>query len=179
MPGERYSRVLRGHRGAAAREKLLQYLGGLATQGEGIGTRGNRPALVPLYVEPFAIPLGDNVLVTASALEPAYNAFQGLSAFSSRVNTTAEISSTETTIKMSSYSPPRVVRRSQTGTTGTRAVSKRTGLPYLKYNVESLSVPFGQGTSETETVLQAFTAIVAQARGQATNLKFSLIDERY
>ena len=170
----RFSRVLRGMRGANARTKYLNYLQGLAEQGEGIGTKGNRPDSIKLYLDPFALPLGTAVKIQSSALVPSWNLFSNLSEVSSRVSSTL---GTNTPIKMSTYRPARVVRRQQSSTTGTAATSKLTGLKYLKYNTESASIPFGKKGS-TDTMVDAFNEIVVQANGTSTNLKFTLVEEK-
>ncbi|MGG6266302.1 hypothetical protein ACQ4M3_08860 [Leptolyngbya sp. AN03gr2] len=170
----RFSLVLRGLRGQTARDRYLQFLQGLATQGEGIGTKGNRPAQIKLYLDPFGLPLGTTVKIQASALQPSWNLFSGLSQANSRVTPTL---GTNTPIKMSSYRPARVVRRQQSSQTGVAATSKLTGLKYLKYNTESASIPFGRKDG-TDTMVDAFNEIVVQAKGSSTNLSFSLIEEK-
>lgn len=161
-------------RGAAARTKYLNYLQGLAEQGEGIGTKGNRPESVKLYLDPFALPLGTTVKVQASALVPSWNLFKSLSEVNSRVSETL---GTNTPVKLSTYRPARAVRRQQSSTTGTAATSKLTGLKYLKYNTESGSIPFGK-KGATDTMVDAFNEIVVQAKGSSTNLKFTLVEEK-
>lgn len=166
--------VLRGMRGAAARTKYLNYLQGLAEQGEGIGTKGNRPESIRLYLDPFGLPLGTAVKVQASALEPSWNLFRNLSEANTRVSATL---GTNTPVRLGTYKPARVVRRQQSSTTGVAATSKLTGLRYLKYNTESGSIPFGK-KGATDTMVTAFNDIVTQARGTSTNLKFTLIEEK-
>lgn len=170
----RFSQVLRGMRGANARTKYLNYLQGLADQGEGIGTKGNRPGSEKLYLDPFSLPLGTAVKVQSSALTPAWNLFKSLTEVSSRVTDTL---GTNTPIKLSTYRPARIIRRQISSTTGTAATSKLTGLKYLKYNTESSSIPFGR-KGATDTMVDAFNDIATQAKGTSTNLKFSLVEEQ-
>lgn len=173
MPRARFSNIIRGYRGEAAKTKYLDHLRGVG-QGENIGTRGNRPDTVALYLTPFGLPLGTELVVQASALQPSYNLFSSVSALTSRIKNAP---GTDTPIKLRSYSAPRVVRRQLSSATGTVKTSKLTGLKYLGYNTESASVPFGKKTGDT-AVLAAYTEIVTQAKGTSTNLKFSLVEER-
>lgn len=166
--------VLRGMRGATARTRYLNYLQGLAEQGEGIGTKGNRPPSQVLYLDPFALPLGTAVKVRASALEPSWNLFRSSAEVTGRVTPTL---GTNTPVRLSTYRPARVIRRQITGTTGTAATSKLTGLRYLKYNSSSASIPFGKkGT--TDTMVDAFNEIVTSLGGNSGNISFSLLEEK-
>lgn len=173
MTRQRFSAVLRGYRGQAARDKFIQHLQGLGTQGDRIGTKGNRPPQIKLYVLPFGLPLGTTLLVQASALVPSWDLFKGGSEVSSRVKTTP---GTDTSIKLNRYYPPRVIRRQQSSATGTAATSKLTGLKYLKYNTETASIPFGKKTGDT-SVVEVFQEIVNQNKGSSTNLTYSLLEE--
>jgi hypothetical protein len=168
--------VLRGMRGEDAKTKYLDRLRGLG-QGENIGTKGNRPDSIPLYITPFAIPLGANTFIKVSALQPSWDLFKGFSEVAGRVQTQSEMTATEIPIKLSRYKAARVVRRSTTGNTGTKTTSKLTGMKYLKYNTDSKSVPFGKKTGDT-SVGSAYNQIVTQAsNGQPTSVRFSLIEE--
>lgn len=167
--------VLRGLRGTAARDKYLQHLQGLAQDDSGIGTKGNRPASVELYITPFALPLGSTVLIEASALQPAWDLFKGLSEVSSRVKTV--LAESETSVNLRSYAPPRVIRRQTNNTAGTVTTSKLTGLKYLKYNTQTNSIPFGKKTGDTSPY-DVFEDIAQQARGSNTNLRFTFVEER-
>lgn len=174
MPRQRFSAILRGFRGQAARDKYLQHLQGLSTQGENIGTRGNRPPQIKLYLLPFGLPLGSALLVEASALVPSWDLFKNGSEVASRVKSTT---GTDTSIRLGRYYPPRVIRRQQQSTTGTAATSKLTGLKYLKYNTETNSIPFGKKTGDLG-VIDAFQDIVEQNKGSSTNLTYSLLEEQ-
>lgn len=173
MPQPRFYQVLRGARGEAAKAKFLDHLRGLG-QGENIGTKGNRPPSIALYLTPFDLPLGANLLVKASALVPSHDMFKNGSEYSSRVKTV--LGGTETSIKLRSYAAPRIVRRQLSSTTGTAKTSKLTGLKYLHYNTQSASVPFGKKTGDT-SLISVFEDIVTQAKGSATNLTFTLLEE--
>lgn len=174
MPRARFSAVLRGYRGQAARDKFIQHIQGLSTQGDNIGTKGNRPPSIKLYLLPFGLPLGTTLLVQASALSPSWDLFKNGSEVSSRVKTTP---GTDTSIKLSRYAPPRVIRRQQSSTTGTAKTSKLTGLKYLHYNTESASIPFGKKTGDVG-VVEVFQDIVTQNKGSSTNITYSLVEER-
>lgn len=173
MPRQRFSAVLRGYRGQAARDKFIQHLQGLSSQGDNIGTKGNRPPQIKLYILPFGLPLGTTLLVQVSALVPSWDLFKSGSEVSSRVKATL---GTDTSIKLSRYVAPRAVRRQQSSSTGTAATSKLTGLKYLKYNTDTNSIPFGKKTGDLG-VVNAFQDIVNQNKGSSTNLTYSLIDE--
>lgn len=174
MTARRFSAVLRGYRGQTARDKYLQHLQGLATQGDGIGTKGNRPDSVRLYLDPFSLPLGTTIKIQSSALVPSWNLFKGLNEANTRVK---EALGSDTPLKLFTYKPARIIRRQQTSQTGTAKTSKLTGLKYLKYNTESASIPFGK-KGATDTMATAFNDIATQAKGSSTNLKFSLIEEK-
>lgn len=167
MARRRFSLVLRGQRGAAAKQKYLDRLEGLG-QGESIGTKGSRPASQKLYLEPFAADFPPTVLLIQSALAPAWQALGGLGAISARVKATADAS--DITLKAKGFRGSRVIRRT-IDQTGVAATSKLTGLKYLKYNTTSLSVPFGRDNS-TDTVQAARTAIIA-AIGNGYNVSFT------
>lgn len=176
MPRQRFSAVLRGYRGQAARDKFIQHIQGLSTQGDNIGTKGNRPPQIALYITPFGLPLGATTVVHVSALQPSWDLFKGGSEVSSRVETV--VSGSDVSIKLSRYSAARVVRRQTTGSTGTAKTSKLTGLKYLHYNTETSSIPFGKKTGDLGA-FAVFQEISTQNEGSSTNLKYSFIDENF
>lgn len=161
----RFYNVLRGYRGAAARQKYLDHLAGLGTQGENLGTRGNRPDFKKIYIEPFAGDLPAGILFFATALDPAWTALK------SPIGTRAKETTTDAAavIKVSGFKAARVVRRTKDAT-GVATTSKLTGLKYLKYNSTSASAPFGRN-SATDTQLSAQTAI-KNAVGATFNVTF-------
>lgn len=168
MARRRFSLVLMGARGEAAKTKYLERLRGIG-QGEKIGTKGNRPASKTLYVSPFGSDLPETILFRVSALVPSWAELK------TAVGThTAEmIAATDHEIKANGFHAARVVRRT-IDTTGTSTPSKLTGLKYLKYNSTSISAPFGSKTT-TETEGAAQSAIRTAVTG---NFKVSFIEER-
>ena len=173
----RFYNVLRGYRGQAARDTFLRHLQGLGTQGTGIGTRGGRPATQPVYIVPFALPLGTDTYVQASALEAAVTTFDGNSQWSSRTKKQSELDTNAVSIKLKQYKPPRVVRRSVSAT-GAPETSHLTGLKYLKYTTHSQSAPFGKGASDTSKGPFTVYQEIVTAFGASTGIHYSYIDEK-
>lgn len=168
MARRRFSQVLTGARGEVAKTKYLDRLRGMG-QGERIGTKGNRPDSITLYINPFGLELPPDTFVQASALAPSWTALKGEVA--SRAKET--ISATQKVLKLSGFKAARVVRRTKDAS-GTVTTSKLTGLKYLKYNSTSTSVPFGQ-TGETDSQGEARVAIKAAI---GNGYKVSFLDER-
>lgn len=163
--------VLRGLRGAAARQRYLDYLAGVAEMDDNIGQGPARPARTILYLDPFSVPLATDNIMRDSALGPAWDALQGFAGVSTRV---AETPGAATPVNLRSYKAPRISRITLDAT-GARAVSRVTGLPYLKYDNESQSIPFGSGT--VGDTIQAAYAEIATAMG-GDGFSTRLIDER-
>ena len=167
--------ILRGARGAAARTKYLQYLDGLGTQREEGTLGGNRPASVGLLVSPFGLNLGAGVKCSVSARSDAWGALGTFSELATRVATAT--GEGETAVKIKGYKSARFSRTTGIDATGRVKRSKRTGLAYLSYGGNSLSVPFGKKTGDT-SLLAAYTQIRnQQAAGAPAGTKFHLIDE--
>jgi hypothetical protein len=168
----RFYGVLRGFRGAAARQKYLDHLAGLGTQGENIGTKGSRPAQTELYVQPFGQDLPDDLFLRVSALTPSWTTLKTVAPIAARTKDT--LAATAKKVRISKFKASRVVRRTKDAT-GTASTSKLTGLKYLKYNSTSISAPFGRSTA-TENEGEAFdvirTAILASG-----NFSVTLIEE--
>lgn len=171
MPKPRYYNVLRGYRGAAARTAYLAYLAGEADQEPAIGTRGNRPESVRLYVTPFSIPLPADHQVIESALLPAWTLME-----TALANFATDTLGADTAVNIRSYHAPRLIRITK-DPTGTVATSKVTKLPYLKYDNESMSVPFGRNVAG-DTVQSVFSTLSTAVRGVATNVAVRLVAER-
>lgn len=135
--------VLRGLRGANARQRLLDYYAGQLQVDDNVGQGGPRPASVVLYIDPFAFNLAADHIMRDSALQPAWQALRTIAPTQSHVT---ENLGANTSVDLRSYKAPRITRVTLDAT-GTRAVSRITGLPYLKYNNESQSIPFGKATA--------------------------------
>lgn len=168
MPRRRFSLVLTGARGTIAKDKYLERLKGMG-QGEGIGTKGNRPNSKKLYVQPFGQDFPADMYIRVSALEPAWVALSATVA----ANTKETIATSATALKLSGFKAARLIRRTK-DSSGTASTSKLTGLKYLKYNSTSLSVPFGRkNATESEGEAQtAFTTAIGNG------YKVSFLEER-
>lgn len=171
MPKPRNYYVLRGLRGAAARQRLLDYYAGVLTVDDNVGQGVARPASQVLYIEPFSVPLATATVMRDSALLPAWQTLSAISPTQTYVTATL---GANTSVDLKSYKAPRITRITLDGT-GTREVSKITALPYLKYDNTSQSVPFGKGTS-TDTVADVASDLIA-AYSSATH-KARLTPER-
>lgn len=148
--------VLRGLRGASARQRLLDYYAGQLQVEDNVGQGTARPASQVLYVEPFSVPLATAHVMQDSALLPAWQALSVIAPTQSHVTATL---GANTSVDLKKYKAPRITRITLDAT-GARAVSKITGLPYLKYDNKSLSVPFGKATS-TDTVAEVASDLIA------------------
>jgi hypothetical protein len=165
-------RVLRGFRGAKARQQYLDYLAGLVDVSPDDGTVStNRPPSRTLYLTPFGLPLAVDHIMMDSALQPSWDLVKALAPVNTRV---AESPGADTPVDIRSYKAPRVIRI-QLDTTGETRRSKRTGLPYTYYNNQSSSVPFGAKTGDT-TISGAFADIRAVLDSATVNVR--LVDER-
>lgn len=174
MAVPKFYRVIRGERGAEAKTKFLAYLTRLspALEDSKIGTKGQRPSPTVLYVEPFGINLGTQLMLQTSALSTSWNAVKGIGPVAAR--TKEEISSGKSAIKMRGGSAARVRATTGLASTGVKDTSHLTGLHYLKYNGTSLSFPFGQN-ADTESLIAAFNAIKAALPGNYKRI--GLIEE--
>lgn len=176
MAKPRYYWVLRGARTAAARTKLLDTIAGLGVQ-RPVGTPAEpRPASIPLYVNPFSLTLGADVLVQVSALQPSWNLMSGFSEVSSRVKTA--LTGTDASVKLKGFKPARVIRTVEGSGAGSVQRSKATGLEYIKYPRSSTSIPFGRKTADT-TISSVFSQIRTQAGAGQANVKFRLQEEQF
>lgn len=158
----RFRNILRGGRGPAARQRLLDHYEGVG-QGQNVGTRGNRPASVPLFVVPFGAAFPAGLFARVSSTEPAWAALGPLAPIAARARATLVAETTG--LKLRGLKAARVVRRAKTDTTGTATTSRLTGLRYLRYNNPSISVPFGRDNA-TDTLLAARSAITTAISNQ-------------
>lgn len=165
--------VLRGFYGDQYRDNYLNYLRGLSERGQNIGTQGNRPDSIGLFVQPFGMSATVNIRAEVSALVPSYQLLNGFAGITSRVGDTVGANEP---VKLGGFKAARIIRRSFSSGQGVREVSKRTGLPYLKYNTESASVPIGRKDA-TDTITEAFAEIEPQVKGGQANVKVYLQEE--
>jgi len=168
---QRFSRVVRGQRGAAAKTRYLNYLEGLDIEPD-IGSRGSNPDSIALYVFPFTVNLGSKLVLETSAFLPSYNALKdGLGA----ARCLDTVPATRLALKIRAISAARVSATAGLANSGTVRTSKLTGLQYADYGGTSYSCPFGRSkTSEKEA--EAFAEIKTNlgARFQ----RIYLIEER-
>jgi hypothetical protein len=170
MAARRFQNILRGYRGTAAKQKLLDHYEGIG-QGQGVGTGDKRPPSTKLYVVPFGADFPTGLFAQVSATTPAWTALGAIAAISARTEET--IAGTATALKMKGFKAARVVRRSKADQTPQATVSKLTGLRYLKYNNPSISVPFGRDNA-TDTYLEARSAILT---GIGNQFAVTFVDE--
>lgn len=168
MARRRFSQVLTGARGEVAKTKYLDRLKGMG-QGENIGTKGNRPDAIELYVQPFGQELPADMFIRVSALTPSWSALSA----NVGARTKATVSATQKVLRLTGFKSARVVRRTK-DTSGTVTTSKLTGLKYLKYNSTSTSAPFGRSNA-TDTQGEARVAIETAI---GNGYKVSFLDER-
>jgi hypothetical protein len=147
MAVARMHRVLTGQRGIAAKEKLLAYYQRLGPETSGIGTKGNRPASVAVYVVPFGQNFGAGNFLHATALTPSVAALRAAVGTHAKQTITP---GTENGLRLKGTSAARVSATSGVSTTGTQKTSRLTGLHYASYGGKSFSMPFGR-TSATAT----------------------------
>jgi hypothetical protein len=152
----RFFRVLRGQRGQAAKDKYLAYLTQLNSGQEGLGTKGNRPDRVLLYLKPYNVDLGTDAELVSSALEPSWNQLRGLTGVSTRVSNVGTANTVG--VKLRSAKPARVHVTTGLVAQGTVDTSQLTGLKYLKYGGTGASIPFGR-SSGTDTMGDGYTQI--------------------
>jgi len=171
MPVARFSRVLRGQRGQAAKTRYINYLEALDIEPD-IGSRGPRPPEIPLYLTPFGVDLGNELVLEAKAVTTAYNALNG-PITAARIKNA--VPNGLQALKIRGVRAARVSVTSGLQATGTVATSKLTGLKYANYGGTSQSCPFGRGTA-TEKEADAFAAIKAALPN--TYRRVYLIEER-
>lgn len=171
MPKPRYYNVLRGMRGAAARQAYLDYLTGLAERPSDIGNRGPRDPSTALFLTPFAFPLPENHQLVESALKPAWDNMKTQFA-----NFTTDTIGSDTKVNIKSYHAPRLIKIVK-DPTGTVARSGITNLQYLKYDNTSSSVPFGKNLA-ADTVASVYSTISTAVIGTVNNIATRLVAER-
>lgn len=155
MAVPKFYRVLRGERGTAAKAKYLQRLTDLDPLQDGLGTKGNRPASKILYVDPFNVDLGNELLLQTSALSTSYTA---LSAAIGATRVKDTLAASIIGLKAKSIKAARVSASTGVSQSGTVKTSKLTGLKYLSSGGSAKSCPFGKSTA-TEDQTEAFKAI--------------------
>lgn len=164
--------VLRGFRGATARQRFLDYLAGLQ-QSAVVGATGrNKPDRIELYIRSFNYDLPGTVSVRVGTSAPAWNALKGVGPIGARTKET--LAGTATSIKPGGFKPARVSFTTGLAPQGTNTPSKRTGLIYKDYGGSTATAPFGKST-DTDTYADGVTAIrgALVALGGRTRITFS------
>lgn len=159
MAVPKFYRVLRGQRGAAAKAKLIEKLTSLDPNQDNLGTKGGRAPSVILYVEPFNIDLGNELVLQTSALSTAYT---DMKTFVGTNRVKDALPAAIIGLKAKSLKAARVSASTGVSNSGVVKTSKLTGLKYLSNGGTARSCPFGKSTA-TEDQTEAFKAIRAAA----------------
>lgn len=140
----------------------------------------NRPPSLPLYIEPFSFDLGENQYVKVSASDTVITARLGaVNTGGTRARKT--IVGTDQAFRLDRFRPAKLLIVTGRKTTGTREVSKTSGLPYKYYGGNRSSIPFGR-KADGEDQNQAFEIIKTAIRGETPNASspiVTLMPERY
>lgn len=177
----RYSDILESARLRPALDKYVQYLQGTATRPSRINTQGDRQAVNPVYIYPFALDLGVGEVIQAfysttrdGALTSIINAVTGIG-----VETTI---GAKEVVERPGFRAARVVWFRNATKTKSVGTSDVTGLQYLKYAGTRSSCPFGRDdASSPADMFDAFGEVKASLKGQA-NLavnRVSLVKESF
>jgi hypothetical protein len=171
MPARKFSRVLRGQRGLAAKRQFLDYLNELGQDNEPVST-GKRRLRYIVGIDLFSIELGNEKLLRQTLLRESWDALNFPSVRSRLVSV---LPAGVSDLKIKGAKAARVSACRGLSGTGTSQKSKLTGLYYLDYGGQSYSCPFGRATAN-EKQLQAFAAIKAELGSSMQRIH--LIEER-
>lgn len=171
MAARKFSRVLRGQRGPAAKRNFLEYLNELGQDKEPSGT-GKRRLKYRVFIDLFNVELGNEALLQQTLVREAWDA---LNFPSIRTRVTSPLPAGVTGLKIKGAKAARVSASIGLSGTGTTQKSKLTGLYYLDYGGTSYSCPFGRNTAN-EKQLEAFAAIKSELSGSMKRIH--LIEER-
>ncbi len=139
----------------------------------------NRPASQPLYIEPFSFDMPADYYVKVSASTPVVTA--RLAAINTGgVRTLATLATGDIGLRVARFRPAKIIITTGRRATGTREVSKTSGLPYKAYGGNRSSIPFGRATA-AEEIAVAFNTIRNAILGTPAdpNLRVTLYPERY
>lgn len=171
---DRFHNVLRtiGYN-QAQKDYYINYLRGLndvpELTGDGV-TRGNK---VPLYVEPFSLPLAVDTIAKESAYADAWTAIGTVAPIPTY---TKAATGGKEIFDSVGYSAPRVSRKILGAKTIQR--SKFTNKQRRVRTGESISVPFGRNAIG-DTVLSVYTSIATALKAGNPNVRTTLIPERF
>jgi hypothetical protein len=166
----KYSRILQAAKYYSAIDNYIKYITDASKRGQNVGEGKARAASKILYIEPFGVKLGTDVEAQVSGALTTWSQRQAIFA----LHTKDTIANTVTPVKLEGFRAARAVITTGRATTGTRKVSKVTGMAYLDYKGTSTSLPFGRKNA-TETQAEAFdelkTALLGAVQGALVTLQ--------
>lgn len=143
----------------------------------------NRPASQELYITPFGLALPAKVFAICGASVTTVSTYlakvnTGGSRTKETITTTGQ--TPEVGLKIEGYRAARVVVRTGRSKTGTRTLSKTSGMPYKYYGGKSQSIPFGRkdGTEEQKQAFDIIKAAIAPESGGESNPLVTLLPEK-
>jgi hypothetical protein len=165
--GSRYLNILRGKRTAAAKTRLLSYLAGEIDINYP-SRKGNRPDREVIWVVPFSLPVSAGAKLAQYVNSARFAAVSGYVA--GFVDNTAPAAASQLVLK-GLLAPRASITTGRSGT-GTDTPSKLTGLTYKNYGGQSVSVPFGEGSTaaqkDEDSVFRIIFGKVKEADGNNT-----------
>jgi hypothetical protein len=175
--GQRYSRIMEAAKLYSAVDNLVKYITDSTKRASTskVGSGKNRPVSQPLYIDPFNIALSTGQVVPQSASKPSWDKYAA--AFTGRTNATKPADENNI-IKLANFKAARVNILTGRSQSGTKKVSRVTGLPYLDYGGTSTSIPFGR-KNETDTAAAAFLEIKTAIQTTAAGAIVSLQPEKF
>jgi hypothetical protein len=152
-------------------DNYVNYLSNIDERQDRVGQGTAKPATVVVYIKPFTLEQSNTQFIEARANQSIRTAL------GAPANTYAPITigGTDTSQKIDGFKTARVVKKTGISARGTRAVSRRTKLPYLNYGGSSGSVAFGKGGT-TKTQQEIFEEF--KATDTAATVRWSLIPEK-
>jgi hypothetical protein len=166
----KYSRILQAAKYYSAIDNYIKYITDASKRGQNVGEGKARAASKILFIEPFGVKLGTDVEAQVSGASTTWGQRQAIFA----LHTKDTIANTVTPVKLDGFRAARAVITTGRSTTGTRKVSKVTGMAYLDYKGTSTSLPFGRKNA-TETQAEAFdelkTALISAIPGALVTLQ--------
>lgn len=140
----------------------------------------NRPPSQSLYIEPFSFDLAETQYVKVSASSTVVTArLAAVNTGGTRIMTA--LANDAIAFRLDKFRPAKLLIVTGRNATGTREVSKTSGLPYKYYGGTRSSIPFGRKAAG-EDQNQAFEIIKIAIRGTtptASSPIVTLIPERY
>jgi hypothetical protein len=175
--GTRYLGILRGN-DAPAKARLLQYFNG-DIKPTYPDRQGNRPTQIPVYLDPFGIPLtapGKLVQnVTDSTFTDVIKGF--VTGF---VSAAGPATVTDRITLPGLLTCRAAITTGRSTGEGTTETSKITGNRYKKYGGKTVSVPFGEGASaELKNEDAVFRAIRTKVKEAAAANQCSFVPGSY